>query len=86
MQCVWETESLKTQIHWARRKKKKGVLDRERLEIPVVDIHGALQLRTEDLCDQRPVGATTRDRRLGPFKALLPATKPQAFAGEDMHY
>lgn len=23
---------------------------------------------------------------LGPFKALLPAAKPQASAGEDMHY
>lgn len=51
-----------------------------------MDIHGALQLWTEDLYGQGPVGVTTRDRRLGPFKALLPATKPQASAGEDMHY
>lgn len=86
MQCVWETESLKTQIHWGQEGGKKGVLDGERLEIPVVDVHGTLQLWTEDLCGQGSVGATTRDRRLGPFKALLPATKPQASAGEDMHY
>lgn len=66
--------------------KKKGVLDGERLETPVVNVHGALQLWTTDPCGQGPVGAATRDGSLGPFKALLPAAKPQASAGEDMHY
>lgn len=32
MQCVWETESLKTQIHWDQEGEKKDVLDGERLE------------------------------------------------------
>lgn len=35
MQCVWETESTKTQIHWGRGR-EKGVLDGERLGTPGV--------------------------------------------------
>lgn len=67
-------------------RENKDVLDGERLETPVVNVLGALQLWTKDLCGQGPVDVATRDGRLGPFKALLPATKPQASAEEDMHY
>lgn len=56
---------------------KKGVFDSERLGTHEVDVHGALQLWTEDLCGWGPVGAATRDGRLGPFKAALPLTKPR---------
>lgn len=87
MKCVWETESLKSQIHWARRG-KKGVLAGERLGTPRVDVHGGSSLVMDrghvwlwEVCR-----TTDRDRRLGPFKAPLPTTKPQACAEEDMHY
>ena len=62
---------------------EKSVLDGERLRTP--DVHGPSS------CGQRTVWlgcvwAAPRDQRLGPFKALLPSTKPRASAEEDMHY
>lgn len=83
MQCVWETESLKAQISWDQERGEKSVLDGERLRTP--DVHGPSS------CGQRTVWlgcvwAAPRDQRLGPFKALLPSTKPWASAEEDMHY
>lgn len=77
MQCVWETESLKAQISWDRERGKKVSL-MEKAEDP--DVHGPSS------CGQRTVWlgcvwAAPRDQRLGPFKALLPSTKPPGLCG-----
>ena len=57
---------------------EKSVLDGERLRTP--DVHGPSS------CGQRTVWlgcvwAAPRDQRLGPFKALLPSTKPPGLCG-----
>lgn len=80
MQCVWKQDLQKLKSTGAKSESKVSLM---------VKGWGPLGCgsRKPSSCGQvGPMGAAARDGRLGPFKAPLPLTKPQASAEEDMHY
>lgn len=76
MQCVWETESTKTQIHGGQGR-KKGVLDGEKVGDPWGVRPGALQLWTEDLCGRGLWVLLLGMGGLVPLSLLSPSPSPR---------